>query len=483
MSRTLRPSGLTVLGILQIVFGGVQILGVLFSLLSFGCTVQVQGEIVAEPAAVKMAGILFNTGISAALIVSGIGSLKVSNGTGRWGANIYVFLVAARTVTLTLLGGGLAGGVSMFTISSLVYPVLVVFFYNIVFADLWRPAETGAGESGVTGAKPAAPVRRAAPGSHILLVAGHTVKQTLRSAAGVVLILAVLVFGLFAAQILLLPVEFVTSQAGQFGGTSDEAELMSRLETGIVPLLGRILSNVTGEPKESLGELFSSQFMIPEPGGPSEEVSRARWWAYFLIREKPGFLSLLFLLYCFIIPFLVVFSGFNQISGDARNRGLRYLLMRTHRKSIYFGKYLGTAVVAVLSLAVLFLAVILYVRFKFDFYAVYSTIRWGIRGFVSFLVIALPYLAAAILFSGMINSGIGSLGAVFGALVIYPLFVRLLAGVWGPLSFLHYLVPYRASYFLFYPEDGPVVLAAAGMIGYTALYLGLGYLVFRKRDL
>jgi ABC-type transport system involved in multi-copper enzyme maturation permease subunit len=402
----------------------------------------------------------------------------------------------------------------MFTIASLVYPVLVLFFYNLVFADLWQSAAGGAAESaesegseeaqsegpaeeplraagtrglrspGTPGTSPPAPKPgpRAA-GSHVLLIAGHTVKQTLRSAAGVVLILAVLIFGLFAAQVLLLPVEFVTNQAEQFGGATNEAELMSRLETGIVPILGRILSNVTGEPKETLGELFSSQLMIPEAGAPPEETSRARWWAYFLIREKPGFLSLLFLLYCFIVPFLIVFSGFNQISGDARNRGLRYLLMRTHRKSIYFGKYMGTAVVAILSLAVLFLAVILYVRFKFDFYAVYSTVRWGIRGFVSFILIALPYLAAAILFSGMINSGIGSLGAVFGTLIIYPLFVRLLAGVWEPLAALHYLVPYRASYYLFYPKEGPVVLAAAGIIGYTSLYLGLGYLVFRKRDL
>ncbi|MFW5768856.1 MAG: hypothetical protein ACOCYA_02260, partial [Spirochaetota bacterium] len=129
MSRTLRPSGLTVLGILQLVFGGFQILGVLFSLLSFGCTIQVQGEAIAEPTVVKMAGILFNTGIAAALVVSGIGSLKVRSAGGRWGANLYVLLVAARTVVLTLLGGGLGGGVSMFTIASLVYPVLVLFFY------------------------------------------------------------------------------------------------------------------------------------------------------------------------------------------------------------------------------------------------------------------------------------------------------------------------------------------------------------------
>ncbi|MFP4564153.1 MAG: ABC transporter permease [Spirochaetia bacterium] len=475
MSRTLRPSGLTVLGILQLVFGGFQILGVLFSLLSFGCTIQVQGEAIAEPTVVKMAGILFNTGIAAALVVSGIGSLKVRSAGGRWGANLYVLLVAARTVVLTLLGGGLGGGVSMFTIASLVYPVLVLFFYNVVFADLWRPERTAPAAAPTAGRREA--------GSHILLIAGHTVKQTLRSAAGIILVLAVLAFGLFAAQVLLLPVEFVTNRAAQFGDTADEAEMMSRLETGIVPLLGRILSNVTGEPKENFGELFSGRFAVPEAGDPLEEASRARWWADFLIREKPGFLSLLFLLYCFIIPFLVIFSGFNQISGDARNRGLRYLLMRTHRKSIYFGKFTGAAVVGVLALAVLFLAVILYVRFKFDFYAVYSTVRWGIRGFVSFILVSLPYLAAAILFSGMINSGIASLGAVFGALVVYPLFVRLLAGVWEPLTVLHYLIPYRASYYLFYPKEGPVLLAAAGMLGYTALYLGLGYMAFRKRDL
>ena len=484
MKKILRPGGLTVFAVCNFAFGGFQAFGVLFSFLSLGCTLQIQGIEQSVSLPYRMVSILLQSGTAVFLILSGAGSLKVKNITGRWFANIYVVLAIIRVVLRFLWGEKGADDFSMFTILGLIYPLLVFVFYNVVFRDVWKPFSIGTADL----EKNREDVEKEKI-PQTLLIAGQGIKQVLRSPAGVALCLTFMIVGLFTAQLLLFPIEFVGKQGERMGIDMDRETALEQIETAIVPLLGRILKRVTNEPIE---ERKGAQQFIPldepEPTEPGQEETSpggadAEQWAHFLVRSKPAFLSLLFLIFCLILPSIVIFSGFNQIAADTKNKGLRYILMRTNRESIYFGKYLSSIAVTVMLLFVLFISIIFYVRVKLDVYPLYTTLSWGLRALLAFTAISLPYIAISLAFSGMINSGAGALGASLGILLLLPLFARLLGAAWEPLSLIHFALPYQISFFLFHPKGGYVLLSLLGLFGYSGAYLFLGFLYFRRRDL
>ncbi len=508
--QTVRPSGLTVLAILNFIFGGIQALGVLFSVASLGCTVSIAGVEQHPNMTIHVLTMLLNVGIAAALITAGVGCIKVHRFAGRLTVNIYFLLVIVRQIIR--FSAPEAGSFTMFTIIGLLYPLLLFLFVNIVFRDLWveripaGPASGAELEQTETRPEPAKPEPhpakrgRPAPGGreekrplpHVLLIGFNSFRQTLRSSSGIVLALAVMFVGLFTAQLLLLPLELFKNQPLLAGNNQDQEQVITQLESMAVPLIERILGNVTNEPRpEGGGGLFSpglgSGMLQPLSPDLEEDTPEAgyspRQWAYFLMRQRPGFLSLLFLLFCLILPSVIIFSGFNQISEDARNRGLRYLLMRTRRRDIFLGKYFGSMMTTVILLLLLFICILFYIHFKLNLYSPAALISWGLRGFISFVLISLPFIAIAIVYSGMIDSGIGSLGATLGTMILVPLLFLALKRMWPPLVGLQYILPYKLSFYLFHPTWWTTVLAGLAMAGYTALYLALGNLYFQKRDL
>lgn len=480
--QTVRPSGLTVLAILNFIFGGIQALGVLFSVASLGCTVTVAGVEQHPNMTIHVLTMLLNVGIATALITAGVGCIKVHRFAGRLTVNIYFFLVIVRQIIR--FSAPEAGSFTMFTIIGLLYPLLLFLFVNVVFRDLWVERIPAGPASG------AGQERRPLP--HVLLIGFNSFRQTLRSSSGIVLALAVMFVGLFTAQLLLLPLELFKNQPLLAGNNPDQEQVITQLESMAVPLIERILGNVTNEPRPEGGSgLFSpglgSGMLQPLSPDLEEDTPEAgyspRQWAYFLMRQRPGFLSLLFLLFCLILPAVIIFSGFNQISEDTRNRGLRYLLMRTRRRDIFLGKYFGSMMTAVILLLLLFICILFYIHFKLNLYSPAALISWGLRGFISFVLISLPFIAIAIVYSGMIDSGIGSLGATLGTMILVPLLFLALKRMWPPLVGLQYILPYKLSFYLFHPTWWTTVLAGLAMAGYTALYLALGNLYFQKRDL
>lgn len=473
---------MTVLSIINFVFGGAQAIGVLFSLASLGFTVNVQGVETEPDAAAIVIIALINCAVAAALIISGIGCLNVQPKAGRRASNIYVALVAIRFFIQLTVVRSQEWSFNMFTIIGLLYPLLVLFFVNVVFRDVWRERKPGSGRHHSS---------RKERFPHVILIGINSIRQTLRSSGGITLFLAVMIIGLSTAQLLLLPMEFLNNRPLFGGGTTNREQTIGRLESMAVPLIGRILGNVTNERKYQEEELQFVPLAPQEEGSDKERDDKngprrsytAAEWAFFLMRERPGFLSVLYLLFCLLLPAVLLFSGFNQISEDARNKGLRYLLMRTGRIDIFLGKYLGSVFTTFLLLVLLFACIIIYIELKLNLYAAPLLIRWGLRGLLCFFFISLPVVAVAVAFSGMIDSGIGSLGAGLGTLVIMPLLFLALIKIWEPFSMLQYLVPYKLSFYLFHPVGWKAVLAGTAMVGYATIYMWLGYLYFKRRDL
>jgi hypothetical protein len=448
--KIVRPSGLTALAVLNFIFGGFQSIGVLFALLSTACTVTVNGVARAPSSGGGMLSIGLNLAGAAALFVAGAGFLNVDRRAGRWAANAYVACAVAGILVRFLLPGA-AGSSGVFSVISLIYPLLLVLYTNIVFRDLWRLPRKSARDrttSGETGSGRRIP--------HVLLIANASIRQALRGASGVLFILSVWAAGLLAAQILFWPVTLLQAQARP-GTVLSAREVLEQLNTFLLPLLSRLLAAAPGHASET--------------------------WAEYLLVGRPGFLSLLFLVYSFLTPVIVAFVGSSQIASDTRNKGLRFLLLRTTRRDIFFGKLLGSAAVAAMALLALILAAIAHLQLRIAVYSLGPVIVWGLWGAAAFAILAFPYVSLSLAFSGIIDSGAGAFFSCMGAMVGIPVLGLALARLWQPLGAIAYVMPYRVALLLFSKSPGIVALSALALAGYAAAYAALGYFLFRRRDL
>ena len=78
------------------------------------------------------------------------------------------------------------------------------------------------------------------------------------------------------------------------------------------------------------------------------------------------------------MPFVISFLAFNQISGDVQNHGLRYLLLRTARCNIFFGRFIGTVLFSTAVMAFIASAYALYTVFDNFYTAIFFGLIWGL---------------------------------------------------------------------------------------------------------
>jgi ABC-type transport system involved in multi-copper enzyme maturation permease subunit len=183
------------------------------------------------------------------------------------------------------------------------------------------------------------------------------------------------------------------------------------------------------------------------------------------------------------MPFVISFLAFNQLSGDMQTRGLRYLLLRTERSNIYFGRFLGTAVFSTVVTAVLIITIVLYLGIKTRLYPASDLAIWAAHGFAALAVLMLPYIALCSLVSASVTSPFLSL--VLAKLVIAGVLLLAIVGrfAWEPAKYIKYALPWGWQNHLLHPDVSHCLGALLACLVYTAVFLLWGYRRFEKRDL
>lgn len=318
----------------------------------------------------------------------------------------------------------------------------------------------------------------ACSGRHIRLISRLAAANAVRGGAGLVFLLMSLLFGLIVAQIILMPVEMAQA-APQRGGppltTNQAVDLIERESRPLVAwALGgkpQLRGADAADPPSTSGAAADSR---------SEAINR---WARYLLEERPGLLSGIFILLLIGVPLLIPALAFNQISGDVQSKGLRYLLLRTERANIFFGRFIGTALFAIGVVALLVATITLYLGLKIRMYDAGPLLAWALRGFLALALLVLPYIALCTWISASINSPFLSLvasGLVIGGV---PLFAVMAEWRWSPAGVVRYLLPWAWQNHLLHPDWTNVALAAAGCVGYAGAYLLIGCIQFERRDL
>jgi hypothetical protein len=284
---------------------------------------------------------------------------------------------------------------------------------------------------------------------HLRLIAASSVKHGIRGGAGLVFTLLTLVAGLSIAAMFITPIEAIQAKA-----------------SGAPP--GQVLHQV-----------------VDELGKPAVQwaLSADDAQVEYLTETKPAIVSAILVVLLFALPFLVSFGAFNQLAGDIQHKGLRYVLLRTERINLFFGRFLGTYVFTLIVLLVLTLILLLYLVFKTAFYPAGEVATWLLQGYLALALLALPYAALCAWISAATDSPFVSL--VIGQLVIgfYPLFVYLASKSQPAARFAGYLMPWALKYDLLHHSPARVGAAAVAMLGFTAAFLLLGARTFQKRDL
>lgn len=320
---------------------------------------------------------------------------------------------------------------------------------------------------------------------HIWLISLHWSHHAVRSGAGLVYLMIALVFGLSVAHAVIMPVEqLMAMQKAQTGHTDPEA-----IRSTIITVGQPIAQFVLG--LKSMAEVSKQAAAQEQPNAGDPQMAtpgaanpaRLDPWTDFLLEDRPALLSAIFLILLFGMPFAISFLAFNQVTGDIQGHGLRYLLLRTERGNIYFGRFLGTAAFSTAVMALIIATITLYLGLRVRIYPAGALAGWAMHGFLALTILMLPYIAVCSILSASVDSPFLSL--VLAKLTIGGvLLLAILGGLrWESMKLIKYALPWGWQNHLLHPEPSHWLGAGLACLLYTGVFLMLGYARFETRDL
>lgn len=302
--------------------------------------------------------------------------------------------------------------------------------------------------------------------SQLRLICGYTLRHSMRSGGGLIFTLLAIFFGLIVANIVISPYEMRMNQIEEQGLPIDAEQAEQQLSTMARPIVEWAIA-----PPE-----------IDDPEAQAAAEASTAEWADYLLDERPALLSGIFLVLVFGIPLLIPFGAFNQTAGDIGNRGLRYLLQRTERANIFYGRLIATMLLTVAVQALVVITIGAYVAFNVEVYGGMEVAMWSLQGLLALAVLSLPYVAVCAWLSASTDSAMVSL--VLCSLVIGGVLLGAFLGgmAWEPARAINYLLPWGIQNKLLAPGISTVALTIGACLLYTVVFTGLGAHKFETRD-
>jgi ABC-type transport system involved in multi-copper enzyme maturation permease subunit len=287
------------------------------------------------------------------------------------------------------------------------------------------------------------------------LICANDLRNALRSGSGLVYFVLALFFGLIVANAVISPFELLVAQSQSISPADFERSIIQFAR----PVVEWALA-----------------------GGDTVSPDTARW-VNFLLQDRPALLSAIFFILLFGTPLLIPMGAFNQTAGDIGNRGLRYLLLRTERSNIFFGRLISTMILAVAVQIIVIAIVAAYLAFKVELYDVASIAGWSLQGLIVLSVLTLPYIAICAWISASNDSPMASL-VISNLAIGGVLLAAFVAGLkWDYGQAIAWLMPWGIQKNLFRPELSNVIVTIIVCLLYTAIFAWLGARKFSTRDL
>lgn len=318
--------------------------------------------------------------------------------------------------------------------------------------------------------------------AHVWLLAKTYVRFSLRTGAGIVFIFLLLAGTLaFAGMVSKLMIMGIESLPEELMNVEEDASMAERFEgadfmfVSMMKFFNKRVAKEWGGSMPDIDTYFTDATPDKHPQ------------THFLAKQHPALISLIYLMILWFAPVTACLVGFGQTSVDIGNKGLRYLLLRTERPNIYFGRFLGALGYVFVSMLLAMVIICGYFHFVIRAYGGVEIWTWGIQCVFATLLLVMPYLAICAWVSGALRGGftalVGCLAACFIPLMLIGYLKFYLTRMNVEWPWLSYLNPIGWKDDLLSHDPVTRLIAMAMMFFMTALFLMLGYRHFSRRDL
>ncbi len=200
---------------------------------------------------------------------------------------------------------------------------------------------------------------------------------------------------------------------------------------------------------------------------------------HILFIDNPAVLSICLMLALTTLPMFCILAANNQLAGDAGRGAFRFLLTRCSRGELYLSRYLSCCVLVAAAL-LLMVAGMVYLSLRIDGFQLRDTLLYGISIVTVLIIYALPLLAFMTIFSASMSGAMGSL--LFGAV---SFFIILITSRWMDEDYpwTVYVLPNSLKPGLYDFTSPDLLLNLSGLVVFTLVYLCIGWLFFRRRNL
>ena len=194
-----------------------------------------------------------------------------------------------------------------------------------------------------------------------------------------------------------------------------------------------------------------------------------------LLINNPPTLSVFLVLSITMMPFFVMLAGNNQLASDAGAQTFRYLLTRCTRMEIFFSRFIS-AYLLMVSTIILAAVIATIISLQYDKYSITETLYYAQQVLLFTLIYAIPFFAYMSFVSALMSSALGTL---LMSIVIY--IILMLLGYYLPIEFS--LLPSGLKENLYIFNTSNLAYVLTGIMTYTLIYTGIGWMIFRKRNL
>lgn len=202
-----------------------------------------------------------------------------------------------------------------------------------------------------------------------------------------------------------------------------------------------------------------------------------------LVAERPAALAAYMVIATMLTPLFAILASCDQTATDLGTRHIRFLIPRVGRAEIFVSRLIAAAIViGVAQLLAGIAATIVALVVHGGQGNTGAIVAYGAEVTAFLIVYSMPIVALMSLVSAaMASIGLSLLVGLGG----YGMLAATLS--WVPLhgtaaTIASFVIPSGLKPYLLRPEVGPALAACAGALPYVALYVFLGWQVFRTRD-
>jgi ABC-type transport system involved in multi-copper enzyme maturation permease subunit len=200
-----------------------------------------------------------------------------------------------------------------------------------------------------------------------------------------------------------------------------------------------------------------------------------------LFQERPLTLSAYFVIATWLTPLFAMLSSCDQTATDLGTRHIRFLIPRVGRAEIFIARILGaTTLIAVAQLLAGVTATVITLIVGNDDAGV--VISFGAQVTAILILYSLPFVALMSLVSAAMASVGLALLVGLGGYVIVAIALSAIPLKGAAATVVPLVLPSGLKPQLLQPDLGTAALGAAATLIYVAVYVALGWQIFRKRD-